>query len=114
MKDERMAHVKLPRVTILWSGKCLLGGIPGERPRSGGLVSFCSNMARRFLTALIVAVLGNGCPPVVETARGQDVRRKIDFATLFDALCSMGAQEGNDMPNPDAPFRVEAACREKG
>jgi len=37
----------------------VLGGIPGERPRSGGLVSpFCSNMARRFLTALIVAVLG--------------------------------------------------------
>jgi hypothetical protein len=34
-----------------------------------------------------------------------------------DVRCGVfdgGAQGGNDMPNSDAPFRVEAACREKG
>lgn len=45
-------------------GKSLLGGMPGDRPRSGGLVStlspFCSNMARRLRTPLIVAVVLGG------------------------------------------------------
>ena len=45
-------------------GKSLLGGMPGDRPRSGGLVStlspFCSNMARRLRTPLIVADLLGG------------------------------------------------------
>jgi hypothetical protein len=41
-------------------GGCLLEFKPGDLPRSGpgGLVSpFCSNMARRFLTALMVAIV---------------------------------------------------------
>ena len=37
-------------------GNCLHGEIAGDLPRSGGLISpFCSNIARRFLTALMVA-----------------------------------------------------------
>lgn len=55
-------------VRTLESGRgdslAILGGIPGERPRSGGLVSpFCSNMALRFLTPLMVAVFGSGNHP---------------------------------------------------
>lgn len=46
-------------------GRSLLGGMPGDRPRSGGLVvstlsPFCSNMARRLRTPLIVAVALGG------------------------------------------------------
>ena len=39
-----------------WQKDCLHGEIAGDLPRSGGLISpFCSNIARRFLTALMVA-----------------------------------------------------------
>lgn len=48
--------------TACQTGKAIAlpcGMMPGDLPLSGGLVSpFCSNMARRFLTALMAAILG--------------------------------------------------------
>lgn len=47
--------------------RALLQGMPGDLPRSGGLVSpFCSNIARRFLTPLMAASF------VVTTGKGKE------------------------------------------
>jgi hypothetical protein len=51
---------KLVRILERGRGESLPGpcGMPGDLPLSGGLVSpFCSNMARRFLTALMATVV---------------------------------------------------------
>jgi hypothetical protein len=57
----RMARGTHQANTACQTGKAIAlpCGMPGDLPLSGGLVSpFCSNMARRFLTALMTAILG--------------------------------------------------------
>jgi len=84
-------------------GDSLPGGMPGERPRSGGLVSpFCSNMARRFLTALMVAAWENNGPAAGEdaVANGGSVGKSEAAIIGVVVRLKRGAQVGSDTLMP--------------
>jgi hypothetical protein len=97
----------------------VLGGIPGERPRSGGLVSpFCSNMARRFLTALIVAVLGaTTAQRDWEDGYAGDVMSPRESERRLTLRCCVSSSGSRDHAKILIPLFLTsggAGCREKG
>ncbi len=83
--------------------------MPGDLPRSGagGLLSpFCSNMARRFLTALMAAVLG----------RAPGVHKKINRVKAVPAVAEVATAWLKGLPGlggKRSEGRVEAGRVEK-
>ena len=73
--------------------RSLLQGMPGDLPRSGGLVSpFCSNIARRFLTPLMVVSFAVTAGK--KKRKGEQGERKVEkFRSGSECLTEKGKNE---------------------